>query len=61
MATHSSLLVWEIPWTEEPGFSVHEVTKELDTTEWLNSNNNSNCVSLWIYYNQLSTLKSWVL
>ena len=24
MATHSGVLVWEIPWTEEPG--VHEVT-----------------------------------
>ena len=21
MATHSSLLAWEIPWTEEPGYS----------------------------------------
>ena len=21
MATHSSMLVWEIPWTEEPGSS----------------------------------------
>ena len=30
MATHSSMLAWEIPWTEEPG-----VTKELDTPKWL--------------------------
>ena len=29
MATHSSILAWEIPWTEEPG-GLH--TKELDTT-----------------------------
>ena len=21
MATHSSILAWEIPWTEEPGYS----------------------------------------
>ena len=28
MATHSSILAWEIPWTEEPG-------TELDTTERL--------------------------
>ena len=28
MATHSSILAWEIPWTEEPGWAiVHEVTK----------------------------------
>ena len=28
MATHSSILVWEIPWTEEPGrLTVHWVTK----------------------------------
>ena len=29
MATHSSILVWRIPWAEEPG----GVTKESDTTE----------------------------
>ena len=28
MATHSSVLAWEIPWTEEPGgATVHGVTK----------------------------------
>ena len=28
MATHSSILAWKIPWTEEPGgASVHGVTK----------------------------------
>ena len=28
MPTHSSILVWRIPWTEEPrGASVHEVAK----------------------------------
>ena len=32
MATHSSILAWKIPWTEEPGglCIVHGVTKELD-------------------------------
>ena len=34
MATHSSILVWEIPQTMEPG-----VTKELDTSQQLNYNN----------------------
>ena len=28
MATHSSILAWEIPWTEEPGgLQVHGVAK----------------------------------
>ena len=28
MATHSYILAWKIPWTEEPGGAVvHEVTK----------------------------------
>ena len=39
MAAHSSILAWEIPWTEEPGrLQSHEVAKESDTTERLNSN-----------------------
>ena len=33
MATHSSVLVWEIPWTEEAFWAtVHGVTKESDMT-----------------------------
>ena len=31
MAIHSSILAWEIPWTEETGGLVHEVT-ELEMT-----------------------------
>ena len=32
MATHCSILAWEIPWTEEPGrLTVHGVAKESDT------------------------------
>ena len=40
MVTHSSILAWEIPWTEEPDglYIVHGVTKELDTTQGLNNN-----------------------
>ena len=34
MATHSSILTWEIPWTEEPGrLQAMGVSKEPDTTE----------------------------
>ena len=32
MATHSSILAWRIPWTEEPG-ELHPMgSQELDTT-----------------------------
>ena len=32
MATHSSILAWRIPWTEEPdGAIVHEVAKLIAT------------------------------
>ena len=33
MATHSSIFAWEIPWTEEPGWSQSMGHKESDTTE----------------------------
>ena len=32
MATHSSILAWEIPWTESLACYVHGVTEESDTT-----------------------------
>ena len=37
MATHSSILAWRIPWTEEPSglHTVHRAAKESDTTEQL--------------------------
>ena len=42
MATHFSILAWEIPWIEEPdGLQVHGVAKELDRTWQLNRNNNN--------------------
>ena len=31
-ATHSSILTWEIPWTEEPGRLQSMGSQELDTT-----------------------------
>ena len=36
MATHCSILVWKIPWTEETGGLVCEVA-ESDPTEWLST------------------------
>ena len=32
MATHSSILAWRIPWTEEPGGRQSVGSKESDTT-----------------------------
>ena len=32
MATHSSILAWEIPWTEEPGRLQSIELQESDTT-----------------------------
>ena len=37
LATHSSILTWEIPWREEPGRLVHGVATELDMTERLST------------------------
>ena len=33
MATHSSILTWEIPWTEEPGGLQSMGSQELDMAE----------------------------
>ena len=45
MATHSSILAWEIPSTEEPGgLEPMEFTKESDRTRQLNNNN----ISYWL-------------
>ena len=35
MATHSRILAWRIPWTEEPGGLQSTGRKESDTTERL--------------------------
>ena len=37
MATHSSILAWEIPWTEEPGGYSPWDGQELDTTQQLST------------------------
>ena len=36
MATHSRILAWEIPWTEEPGVSCHFLLLSDPATQWLN-------------------------
>ena len=39
MATHSSILAWRIPWTEDPGGLQSMRSQELDTTERLKHHN----------------------
>ena len=39
MSTHSSILAWRIPWTEEPDRLQPKGHKELDMTEQLILNN----------------------
>ena len=36
MTTHSSILAWRIPWTEDPGRLQSMGSQELDTTKYLN-------------------------
>ena len=48
MATHSGILDWKIPWTEEPGRLQSMGHKELDTTESL---------SLSLYYYLMVRIK----
>ena len=40
-ATHSSVLVWEIPQTEEPGGVQYMGAKESDMIQWLYNNDKS--------------------
>ena len=40
MATHSSVLSWRIPWTEEPGGLQSTGSQESDMTEGLYKNSN---------------------
>ena len=40
MASCSSILAWEIPWTDKPGgLQFMGLQKELGTTWWLSNNN----------------------
>src|SRR5574340_842824 len=44
MATHSSILVWRIPWTEEPGRLQSMGSLESDTTERLHFDFSLACI-----------------
>ena len=50
MATYSSIIAWEIPWTEDPGrTTIHGITKESDmtkaTTNQLSLGSDGPCIS----------------
>ena len=44
METHSSILAWEIPWTEEPGRLQSMGSLESDTTERLHFHFSISCI-----------------
>ena len=46
MASHSSILAWRIPWTEESGGLQSMGSQESDTTERLNNNNNNKMIRI---------------
>ena len=57
VATHSGILAWEIPWTEEPGGPQSMgVTKESGTTEQLNISGNS----CYQYLLNVDSKKKWI-
>ena len=49
MATHSSVLAWRIPWTEEPGRLQSTGSQELDTTQQLNHHHPKVIDNLWCF------------
>ena len=49
-ATHSSIVTWRIPWTEEPGRLQSMGCKELHTTEWFSQHRKFKKCSVMISY-----------
>ena len=49
MATHSNILAWEIPWTEEPG-RLYSMVSQRVGQDWASKQQSSHC---------LSSLQSW--
>ena len=48
IATHSVILAWEIPWTEEPGGLQFMESQESDTTERINHHHHMLIVMGWM-------------
>ena len=56
MATHSSILAWKIPWTEEPGGLYSPWGhRESDMTERLNNNSLINLIGNKSFFKSLSS------
>ena len=64
MATHSKILAWRIPWTEEPGGlqSIYRVTKNLTWQKWLTTHTHMCAIvpAIWSLFLQLKPLESWI-
>ena len=73
IATNSSILAWEIPWTEESGWLQSMGHEESDTTQRLSNSNNglfASCSLIAVYGRQIpviyttcteSALASWCI
>ena len=58
MATHSSVLPWEIPWTEEAGGLQSMGSQELDTTEHLSAAAGLSC-GIFIPSHSIFCCRTW--
>ena len=54
MATHSSILAWEFPWTEKPGGLQSTGSQESDTTKRLNHHHQNG----YVYHRLCSAINS---
>ena len=61
MATHSSILAWEIPWREEPGGLQSLGLPESDMTEWLNHSHHQGSYSSVQLASQAQTRVLWCI
>ena len=52
MATHSSILAWEIPWTEEPG-RLQPMGFQSGTAEHAHMRAVSHCACMWLIHSPL--------
>ena len=58
MATHSSILAWEIPWTEDPG-GLHSMESPRSRQDWTTNRSTTNTVD-GILNNLMKEIKQWV-
>ena len=61
MATHYSILAWEIPWTEEAGGLQSNGSQESDTTQQPNHHHQGDPGLFWdlyVHYNELMQKKA---